>query len=211
MSNETGNCKIDRISQKWDLESLDERLLERREAGDSLRDLETYYNQQVLEAAMTAAGMEPLEGEVENLYQLLTGDNVGAGTKVEAQSRLKRNDVDPETITSDFVSYQTVRTHLNDCLNVETKRDTGIDETGAKNIVFKLLSRTESITKRTIERLRSSDRLAIGEPEVTLSLRVACKDCGEEYTFTRLVERGRCSCSHEDVSTDQTSDEYSND
>lgn len=194
MSNETENCKIDRVAQKWKLEDLDNRLLERRETGASLRDLEAYHNRRVLEAAMEDAGIETLEGEVENLYRLLTDDDVSVGTRVEAQSRLERNGIDPGSIADDFVSYQTVRTHLNDCLDIDTERNAEIDETKAKNIVFKLLSRTESITERTIDRLRSSDLLAVGKPEVTLSLRIACTDCGEEYTFARLVERGRCSC-----------------
>lgn len=204
MSNETGNCKIDRVARKWELEDLDDRLLERREAGASLRDLETDYNRRVLRAAMEDAGIETLEGEVENLYRLLTDDDVSVGTRVEAQSRLERNGIDPGSMEDDFVSYQTVRTHLNDCLDVDTRRNAEIDETSAKNVVFKLLSRTESITERTIDRLRSSDLLAVGKPEVTLSLRVACTDCGEEYTFTRLVERGRCSCYEENPSSGST-------
>ena len=194
MANDTGGCKIDRVARERELDELDQRLLERRDAGASLRDLETYHNRKVLEAALNEAGMDTLEGEVENLYRLLTDDDVSVGTRVEARSRLERNGVDPDAVTDDFVSYQTVRTHLNDCLDVDTERTGRIDRTDAKNVVFKLLSRTESITTRTIDRLRTSGHLTIENPEVTLSLRVACTECGEEYTFTRLVDRGRCSC-----------------
>ncbi|MFC4440125.1 MULTISPECIES: rod-determining factor RdfA [Natrialbaceae] len=194
-ADETGaDCKIDRISRKWNLENLDDRLLERRNAGASLRELETYYNQQILDAAMRDSGVEMLDGEVENLYHLLTDAETSAGTKVDVQSRLERNGLDPDTILSDFVSYQTVRTHLRDCLGIETHRNTEFDITDAKNTVFKLLSRTEAITERTIDRLRSAGHLSISEPEVTLSLRIACTKCGEEYQFTRLLDRGNCSC-----------------
>ena len=206
MANDTGDCKIDRVARKRDLADLDRRLLERRDEGASLRDLEAYHNRAVLEAAMNEAGMETLEGEVENLYRLLTDDDVSVGTRVEARSRLERNGVDPDAVTDDFVSYQTVRTHLNDCLDVDTERTARIDRTDAKNVVFKLLSRTESITARTIDRLRTGGHLTIGTPEVTLSLRVACTDCGEEYTFARLVDRGRCSC-REDGRTGARDDE----
>ena len=206
MANDTGGCKIDRIARKRELDDLDQRLLERRDAGASLRDLETYHNRRVLEAAVNEADMETLEGEVENLYRLLTDDDVSAGTRVEVRSRLERHGIDPDAVTDDFVSYQTVRTHFNDCLDVDTERTTRIDRTSAKNVVFKLLSRTESITVRTIDRLRSSGHLSIGDPEVTLSLRVACTECGEEYTFARLVDRGRCSC-REDGRTAARDDE----
>ncbi|WP_224450430.1 rod-determining factor RdfA [Haloprofundus salilacus] len=195
MPDETeSTCKVDTGIRKWNLTSLDDSLLDRRKAGASLRDLESYYNQQVLEAAMREAGVDPLDGEVENIYRLYTDEDVSSGTKVEVRSRLERNEVDPESVVDDFVSYQTIRTHLNHCLGVETARETGLERSEAKNTVFKLLSRTEAITGRTIERLSNAGELTIGAPDVTLSLRVACSACGEEYTFARLVDRGRCSC-----------------
>lgn len=202
MTDEHGNCKIDRVARRWALETIDEQLLERREAGASLRDLEQFFNRQVLAAAMAETGIETVDGEVENLYHLLTDDDVSAGTRVEAESRLERHGLDPDAVESDFVSYQTVRTHLNDCLDVDTNRESGLEPTDGKNIVFKLLSRTESITERTIDRLRSSGHLTIGTPEVTLSLRVACSECGEEYPFGRLVDRGGCSCQEDDQASD---------
>jgi hypothetical protein len=36
MANETGGCKIDRIARERELDNLDQRLLERRDAGASL-------------------------------------------------------------------------------------------------------------------------------------------------------------------------------
>jgi len=192
-----GGCKVDRVSQKYGLDEVDEVLKDLQKEGTSLRDLETQYNQQVLESTLREAGVDVLQGEVENLYQLLTGDDVSAGMRVEARSRLERQGIDPETIRDDFVSYQTVRTHLRECLAVDTERESTVTPTGAKNTVFKLISRTESVTNRTIERLRSSGLLHVGTVDVTLSLRIACTDCGEEYTFSRLLERGRCSCTVE--------------
>lgn len=192
-----GGCKVDRVSQEYGLDEVDEILRDRHEDGTSLRDLETHYNQRLLESALREAGVDVLQGEVENLYQLLTGDDVSAGMRVEAQSRLERHGVDPESIRDDFVSYQTIRTHLRECLAVDTERESTVTPSEAKNTVFKLISRTESVTKRTIERLRSSGHLHVGAVDVTLSLRIACTDCGEEYTFSRLLERGRCSCTVE--------------
>lgn len=192
-----GGCKVDRVSREYGLDEIDEVLKDRQADGTSLRDLETQYNQRILESALEEAGVDVLQGEVENLYQLLTGDDVSAGMRVEARSRLDRHDIDPKTIRDDFVSYQTIRTHLRECLEVDTKRESTVTPMGAKNTVFKLISRTESVTKRTIERLRSSGHLQVGTVDVTLSLRIACTDCGEEYTFSRLVERGRCSCTVE--------------
>lgn len=187
-------CKIDRVSESWDLERIDDRLQERRASGDSLRELERYYNETVLRSAMESAGMDTLEGEVSNLYRLLTDEEVGAGKRVDAESRLRRNGLDPSAVTGDFVSYGTVRTHLNDCLDVETTRDTHLPVGEARTTVAKLLSRTESVARRTIERLGRQGSVTITAPSVTVSLRVACSECNDEYGFSQLLERGGCSC-----------------
>lgn len=192
-----GGCKVDRISVAYGLEGADEVLQDCHADGTSLRDLETQYNQRLLESALREAGVDVLQGEVENLYHLLTGDDVSAGMRVEARSRLERHEVDPERLRADFVSYGTIRTHLRECLAVDTERESTVTPTGAKNTVFKLISRTESVTKRTIDRLQSSGLLSVGTVDVTLSLRIACTECGEEYTFSRLLDRGRCSCTPE--------------
>lgn len=199
MTDETGrNCKVDRVARRWDLENIDEQLRDRREAEDSLRELEAYYNKQVLQSAMQDAGFETLQGEVANMYELLTSDDVSSGTEVEARARLEQNSVDSDALLNDFVSYQTIRTHLRDCLDIDTDRETGVTRSEAKNTVFKMISRTEHITERTIERLRSSGHLLISDVTVTLSLRIGCGQCGDEYTFSRLLERGSCSCSDVD-------------
>ncbi|MFD1562566.1 rod-determining factor RdfA [Haloarchaeobius amylolyticus] len=188
-------CKIDRVCEKWELDGIDAELRERRQNSDaSLRDLESYFNQRVLEAAMRDARAEIIEGEVENTYHLLTDDDVSSGSKVEVNDRLRRSGIDPEAVTSDFVSYQTIRTHLQECLDMDTSNEANVNMSDAKNTVFKLLSRTEVITERTIDRLRSAGHVMISDVDVTLSLRIACTKCGEEYTFSRLLERGRCNC-----------------
>lgn len=188
-------CKVDRVAEKWGLDDVDGKLREQRQNAEaSLRDLEDYFNRQVLEAAMRDARAEMIEGEVENTYHLLTADDVSSGSRVEVKDRLRRSGVDPEAVVDDFVSYQTVRTHLQECLEVDTSLDSSVTKSEAKNTVFKLLSRTEVITERTIDRLRSAGQLVIGDVDATLSLRIACTECGEEYTFSRLLERGQCDC-----------------
>lgn len=191
-------CKIDRVAETRGLEGMDEQLRECRADGDSLRELETFFNKAVLRSALQAAGMETLEGEVSNLHRLLTGEEVSPGKRVDAESRLGRNGIDPSSVTADFVSYQTVRTHLNDCLGVETTRDTHLPVNEARNTVLKLLSRTESVTRRTMERLERQGVLTIRDPSVAVSVRVTCSECNAEYAFSQLLERGGCACRSEE-------------
>lgn len=198
MSQESGGgCKIDGVAEKRGLDAIDERLEERWSDGESLRDLEGFFNKAVLRASMGAAGMDTIDGEPSNLYRLLTDDSVTAGKRVDAESRLRRGGLDPDAVVSDFVSYQTVRNHLNDCLGVRTARDSTFTDSDARRTVHKLVSRVESVTARSIERLGGEGRLSIGAPSVTVSVRVACSECNDEYTFAGLLDRGACSCTEE--------------
>jgi hypothetical protein len=187
------DCKVDRVCERWDLTMGDE-LRERWRGGESLRELETVFNEAVLRAALQSADADVIDGEAANLYRLLTDDSVSAGQRVDAEARLRRAGLDPTAVTDDFVSYGTVRTHLNECLGIETTRDTRLDPDEGRTTVLKLLSRTESVTERTIARLTDQGSLTIPAPSVTLSLRVACDQCGDEYSFSQLLSRGGCSC-----------------
>jgi len=193
-ANSGETCKIDRVAADWKLEAAADELEQRWADGESLRDLEGFFNRAVLRAAMTESGMDTLDGEAANVYRLLTGDDVSAGKRVDAESRLRRNGIDPDAMTDDFVSYQTVRTHLNSCLGVQTARDRTFTVADARNTVHKLVSRTESVALRVIERLSGQEKIEIGTPSVTVSVRVACADCHDEYSFATLLEDGTCSC-----------------
>jgi hypothetical protein len=146
---------------------------------------------------MARAGIDTIEGEASNLYRLLTDESVTAGKRVDAESRLRRNGVEADAVVGDFVSYQTVRNHLNDCLGVETARDSTPSVADTRSTVHKLVSRVESVTLRSIERLRGHGKLSIVDPSVTVSVRVACSECNDEYTFAGLLEKSSCSCQEE--------------
>jgi hypothetical protein len=194
MTTTGGECKIDRVAERRNLTDIDDRLRRRRADGESLRDLARLFDRAVLESAMRAAGMDPIAGEVENLHRLLTEDGVSPGERVDVEARLRRNGVDPSAVTADFVSHATVRTHLQDCLGVATDRAATPSVADARTTVLKLLSRTESVARAMIERLADRDLLVVPAPTVSASVRVACAECGDEYTFSRLLERGGCSC-----------------
>ena len=188
-------CKIDRVVDRRGLDDVDAELRRRREeAGASLRDLESLFNRRVLADELRAERVETLQGEVANTYRLLTDDDVSAGARTEALDRLERSGVDPDALFGDFVSYQTVRTHLRDCLGVDTARESTLDRSDAEDTIFSLLSRSEAVIDQTLSRLRSSGGLRTGDLDLTVSARVACEECGREYTVSQLLERGHCEC-----------------
>lgn len=187
------SCKVSRTVEAYGLEDLDGRLLDRRADGASLRRLETVVNEAVLRAALRDAETDVL-GDVSSIYRRLTDDDVSAGERTETEERLSRAGVDPETLRTDFVSYQTVRTHLRECLDVDTDRREPLTPADAKGTIEWARSRSEGIVERTVERLRDTDDFHAGDVELTHVIRVSCPDCGQSYPVESFVDRGGCGC-----------------
>jgi Flp pilus assembly secretin CpaC len=195
-------CKVDRVCAERGLPTLRERLVERRTETDaSLRDLERFFNCEVLAAAMRAAGMELLDGEATNVYRLLTAEDVSHAARTEARDRLTRAGVDVDAVTDDFVTYGTIRTHLRKCAGVETGREAAVDAGAVSETVFTLFGRSEAVAERELSRLAETDEFDAGTLTVSLTARVACEACGEEYGLRRLLERGGCDCGGEESQT----------
>lgn len=190
--------KLVRLIEEYDLQTLGAEL-ERRWTGadeerSSLRDLADYVNQQLLAAAMAEADMQPLDGEIENVYQLLTGDDVSGGERTRTRRRLEREGVDVDALLDDFVTYQSVRTYLTKHRDAEySPRDRDPTADGAENIK-RLRGRTATVTESRLERLRKSDDLTLGAFRTLIDITILCEDCGGQYEVVELLERGGCDC-----------------
>ena len=186
-------CKIGRDCAKYDLSGLDENLCRRRADGASLRDLQEFVNERVLERALADANADVV-GDPENIYRLLRDDEVSSGRQAELRSRLERAGIDMEAVENDFVSHQTVRDHLKKCLDVDTSRQSSIDiERATRNINW-AESRSKAVIKQTLDQLRNANQLATDDLDVTQTVRVTCTGCGETYRVAELLDRGGCEC-----------------
>ncbi len=195
--------KVERVVEKYDLEGLTEELA-RRWTGEgverhSLRELARYFNERVLETALAESEVDLLDGEVSNIYRLLTDDDVSAGQRTETRSRLEREGVELSELESDFVSHQAIHTFLTDRQNVSLPVDS--DETRlekSRETLRKLRGRMESVAINDIERLVEAGALDVGDVSVLLSLDIVCNECGERYDFEELLEEGGCRCQGRD-------------
>ena len=187
-------CKVDSIADKYGLTTLDAELKSLRNEGSSLRELETEINHRILRQAFLNGGQDLLPGEVENIYRLLMNDDVSSGTDVQIQDRLNQADIDPQTLTADFVSYQTVRTHLRSCLGVETSDENELSAEAERETLFSLAGRTERVATDTIERLRSADIFEIGTINVSVTIQVSCTDCNRSYPLATFFDERSCEC-----------------
>lgn len=192
----TCGCKIGRNVAAYGLEDFDRRLLDRRRDGASLRRLERFVNEALLQRALERAETDVI-GDVGSIYEKLVGEDVSAGERTEVRERLARAGVDTDGLRDDFVSYQTVRTHLQECLDVDTDRRTSLSPADAQGTIEWARSRSEGIVERTIERLRDADGVRAGDVDVTHAIRVTCPDCDGRYPVETFIERGGCDCDPE--------------
>ncbi|MDS0284624.1 rod-determining factor RdfA [Haloarcula onubensis] len=190
---EACGCKVGRTARKYALPDLDDRLRERRADGASLRRLETVVNEAVLRAALAATDADVFR-DVAAIYRSLTDEETSAGVRTETEAWLSRVGVDPAELEGDFVSYQTVRTHLRQCLDVDTDRNSSLSVDDAEGTIEWARSRSEGIVGRTIERLEDTDGFHSGSVDVTHVVRVSCTDCGASYPVERYLDRGGCDC-----------------
>lgn len=187
------SCKLGRNVSAYGLDGLNDELRERRVDGTSLRDLEGFVNRSLLREAIHESEADVI-GDVDAIYDVLTDDDVSAGKRTEVRERLEHASVDVATVEAAFVSYQTVRTHLHECLDVETARESRLSVDDARGTIEWARSRSEGIVDRTLQRLETADELAAGDVDVSHVIRVDCADCGRSYPVDEFLDRSGCDC-----------------
>lgn len=193
--------KVIRVINKYALDGLGEEL-ERRWLGvngdrESLRDLAETFNQAVLEAALKRAGEQPVDGEIQNYYRLLTADNVNAAARTQAETRLDRQGIDVESVKHDFISHQAIHTYLTDVRGASLPADGSSSEATITNrleAMLRLRNRLVAVVERGLEALRRAGHLSLGDFDVMVELTVYCNECGSSMAITDLFDQGGCEC-----------------
>ena len=195
------NSKVGRLIETYGLDGLDRELAERWTApeGDrsSLRELADVFNRRLLAAALADAGVDTVDGEVENTYRLLTADDVSAGVRTEVRNRLERDAIDVDALETDFVSHQAIHTYLTTYREVELERAERSPEERRENeleTIRRLQSRTTAVTQDSVDRLARGEVLELGDADVFVDVRVFCEGCGGDFTVDELMRRGGCHC-----------------
>jgi len=174
-----------------------ERRWTRTENRSSLRDLADYFNRQVLRTAFESAGEDPLDGEVENLYRLLTDDETTSGVRQQARNRLEDRGVDVDSLESNFVSYQSIRTYLKQYRDATPpeKQDRSRTQLERKRATIqRLTNRLVQVTEQSLTELANASRITLGEFSVVVAVRVHCSDCDTQQSVTDLLTNGGCAC-----------------
>jgi hypothetical protein len=208
------SCKVGRNIEQYDLDNLNTELRDRRlEERTSLRDLADYVNQRVLAAALTAADVDvtdALYGAVSDedalttLYEALASDDTPPERTARVRTRLAQRGVDIEAVEADWVTHPTVRTHLRECLDIETQRTATITADEARDTIEWARTQCANIVDQTFTRLRNANVLETGPLDVTVTIQVTCTDCGTTYRPHQLLSRRTCACTAADQSDGPT-------
>ncbi|GAA0268931.1 rod-determining factor RdfA [Halobacterium noricense] len=190
--------KVARLVDEYDLDGVGAELEARWTAtGEdhwSLRDLATQFNHELVRERLYEAGMHPSEAEVETVVRSLTGDGTGVAEQTQLRRRLEREGVDIDDLAGDVVTYQAVRSYLQDYRGAEYERDTGDRLDTVSNAVQKLRGRLVSVTETKLDQLRNTSHLKLGEFRVMVDVRIFCTECDSQYGVSELLTAGGCDC-----------------
>ncbi len=187
-------CKVSRSLHLFGRSSYLEELARTADRGNtSLRDLETRVNRVITEGALEAAS-GPIDLAVRTIIDALSGDP-SPRVRARVRTRLTQRDVDPDQLKNAYVSYRTIKNHLNECEHIDTSRDESpITPARATDTIGWSETRHEAIIQRTLERLRSANELELrGSIEVSIHTTVTCDRC-HSSTPLRALLNGNAAC-----------------
>lgn len=194
--------KVEKLIDEHDLDGIGDRLERRWTAtGDerkSLRDLADEFNRELLHATINDAEMQPLDGDIENVYRLLTADSVSAANRTRAERRLDREDVDVDQLRQEFVTYQAIRTYLKDHRGVSYSGETKDRTESEKEHIQRLRGRVRAVADSKLTQLRRNGDIEFGSVRTLVEVNVLCEDCGTQYDIETLLDKGGCDCARSD-------------
>jgi len=189
--------KVARLIEEYDLQGLGPELEELWTAEEdrcSLRSLADYFNQRLLGVSIEDSDIQLLDGELENIYRLLTAEAVSSADRTRVRRRLERSGVAVDDLESDFVTYQAIRSYLKD-QGAEYSPDDADPIDRQLTEVQKLRGRMSSVTDGQLEQLRSNDQFTLGTFRTLATIQVICEDCNSQFGVVDLLKRGGCDCS----------------
>jgi len=195
-SRQLPRSKVARLLDEHDLEGLGAEMETRWTAENdrmSLRALADYFNQEVLRTHLEDAGIDTLDGEIENIYRLLT-DDVSAAERTRLHRRLERDGLDVDTLKDGFVTYQAIRSYLTEYRDAEYVTDDRDPIEREVENIERLHGRVETVTTGKLDQLRDDDELELGSFRIVVSTKVVCEDCHAQYDILELLEVDGCDC-----------------
>lgn len=193
-------CKVDRVIETYGLASadpvfdtIDEGLLARwTGAGErsavGYRSLTEWFNKRLLKTVYDDHGRDTLGATVDSDYEVLQGDDELVAA--ELAESLRADGIDADELQGALVSWGTMRTHLQDCLDGQKEAQTATTDWEVES-VRKAMGVTESKVESSLSALERKDRLAGGDSaDIEVQVKLSCDSCPTRVPFDVALERG---------------------
>lgn len=199
MSESKGDYKVGRLIEKYSLEGIEDEFAAEwtRDDGErsSLRDLADEFNRRILRVVLRDVNINPHGRDIENLYRVLTDDDVSSGVQVQSRRELEQEGVAIDELESDFITYQAIYNFLQDYCDA-TYQQPNDDKQLESDIerINRLISRTRAVAEDDLERLSQTGRIALGEHDVFVDIQVYCQECDTQQSLSDLLTNAGCDC-----------------
>ncbi|MFW6384816.1 MAG: rod-determining factor RdfA [Halodesulfurarchaeum sp.] len=208
MAEGISGCKIDVLTERYDLtspdaryETFDDYLLARWTGtadlpGEGYQSLTDYINKRLLKQTYEAHGRDTLAPRLESEYDVLTGDD--ELLKQELIDDLAADGIDADRLVTEFVSRSTTRRHLKDCLGGDKKPVTARTEWERRSVEI-ALDRAEQKVVEAITSLESKGEFpGLDEVDIDIDVYVSCSECPTQLPLQEALDRGYvCDVHHE--------------
>ena len=201
-------CKVDRVVNRYGLgsadpiyDSLDDGLLARWTGADGrtemgYRSLTEWFNKRLLKRVYDEHGRETLGARLDSDYEVLRGDD--DLVRAELIEGLRAAGIDGEGLADDLVSWGTMRTHLQDCLDGEKADRTASTDWEVESVEM-AIAVAEEKTETAVAALAGKGRLADGDDaEIDVRVSLACSACPTRVPFEVALDRGYVCADHTD-------------
>jgi hypothetical protein len=186
-------CKVCRVLSDRDMEQYEDQLVDQWQADapkrKGYRQLAEWLNATMLRREMDRAGLSTLGEEARSKYDRLT---TNTSVAEEVATDLSSAGIDVDSLRKDFVSYGVIRTHLQNCLDLEYTVEGGDWEAEAiemaRNYAVKKVS-------EAVRSLQNKGNLEGGDISVDVDVTLECESCHAAVPVDRAVRREYvCDC-----------------
>lgn len=202
-------CKVDEVIRRYDLdtadpryESLDEGLLNRWTGSEDrdaagYRTLTEWFNKRLLRRVFDRHGRETFGDRIDNDYEALTSDD--DLVREDAIADLESDGIDGAAVRDDMVSWGTMRTHLQECLDGTKERPTSSSDWERETVAMAQSFATDKV-ESALSSLSTKGRLAgVEESTVVVQIQLQCDHCPTRVPFDVALERGYVCEKHAEV------------
>ena len=186
-------CKVCRILSDRDMEQYEGRLVDQWQADapqrKGYRQLAKWLNTTMLRREMDRAGLSTLGEEARSKYDRLTTDTSVAE---EVATDLSGAGIDVDSLRKDFVSYGVIRTHLQNCLDLEYTMEGGDWEAEAIE-----MARSYAVEKvsEAVRSLQNKGDLEGSNISIDVDVTLECESCHAAVPVDRALRREYvCDC-----------------